>query len=72
MFARNYKQTGAQKWPSVRFERGAIFCYGFTDKLIATLEKEILDLNAELSALKQTLDQLLGTGIKLVLIYVLF
>jgi len=23
MFARNYKQTGAQKWPSVRFERGA-------------------------------------------------
>ncbi|XP_039510562.1 myosin heavy chain, cardiac muscle isoform isoform X2 [Pimephales promelas] len=30
------------------------------DKLIATLEKEILDLNAELSALKQTLDQLLG------------
>jgi len=31
-----------------------------------------LDLNAELSALKQTLDQLLGTGIKLVLIYVLF
>ncbi|XP_077088851.1 uncharacterized protein LOC143740738 [Siphateles boraxobius] len=30
------------------------------DKLIATLEKEILDLNAELSALKQTLAQLIG------------
>ncbi|KAK7163421.1 hypothetical protein R3I93_007467 [Phoxinus phoxinus] len=30
------------------------------DKLIATLEKEILDLNAELSALKQTFAQLIG------------
>lgn len=33
---------------------------GFTDKYIAETEKEIMDLNAELSALKQTLLQLNG------------
>ncbi len=47
----------------------SVFHFVFTDMLIAALKKEILDLNAELSALKQTLVQLDGTGIKLEMIY---
>lgn len=47
----------------------SVFRFVFTDMLIAALEKEILDLNAELSALKQTLVQLDGTGIRLEMIY---
>ncbi len=43
----------------------SVFRFVFTDILIAALEKEILDLNAELSALKQTLVQLDGTAIRL-------
>lgn len=45
------------------------FGLAFTDTLIKSLDKEILDLNVELSALKRTLLQLDGTGVRQAFIY---
>lgn len=47
----------------------SFFRFVFTDKLLTALEKEILDLNNELSALKLTSVKLDGTGIRLKMIY---